>query len=122
VSDQFLRNLAYVEYVHQLLELHDLIARGELESEKADQLREEMDVNWYALSADEMERAGIISADLDMLVNDEVFRTVPPEQRTQEWFAPRFTDAWENQRWDDALALLRAGPPYLFEDRPDVAA
>ena len=46
----FLENPAYRQFVHQLLELHSLMAQGQSETPQADALREEMLQPWRGLS------------------------------------------------------------------------
>ena len=110
---KFLDNPNYVRYIELFLQYNQLVADGKGESAKAEALCDEMDYPWTKLSAAEMERAGIISADLDMLTEDEVFRNVPPEQRMAEWLLPRVKEAHSRKDWDTLLALMRNGPDYL---------
>ena len=112
----FLENPDYVRYIELFLQYNQLVAEGEGESPEAEALCDLMDRPWNRLSAAEMERSGIISADLDLLTGNEVYRRVPPEQQTEAWLAPRLTEARQNQDWGAVLALLRNGPDYMAPD------
>ena len=61
---EFAQNSAYVSFEKRLRELHELIAVGEGDSEKADALREEMAADYRSLSAQEVERLNGLSEDL----------------------------------------------------------
>ena len=116
MTKQFLENPDYVEATRLLLELHHLIAQGKIESVEADEIRDDSDTFWYRLSEAEKSRFRILSASLDMLLDAEVFRPVPPEQRTQAWLEPQLTQAQDAGDWDTVLALLRNGPDYMTPD------
>ena len=107
-------------YARLLLQLHDLQAKQRSEPQRADAPNDEIDnlsdrmtAVWYGLSPDEMELAGMMSADLDMLLGDEVYRDVPSEQRTAAWFQQRFNDLWLREDWIEVLRGLRTGPEPL---------
>lgn len=51
-------------YANLLLRLHEMIARGEDESEEADAIRDRMDIAWYMMTREERERVGLLSEDL----------------------------------------------------------
>ena len=113
---EFLNNPNYVRYIELFLQYNNLLAERQEENAETEALCDAMEPLWYKLSAAEMERGGIISADLDMLTGDEVFRNVPPEQCTEAWLAPRLQEARLNNDWGAVLALLRNGPDYMTPD------
>ena len=113
---RFLDNPNFVRSVELLLQLIEVNAREEGQSAEAEAICDEMDAPWYALSEAEHTRLRVLSANLDMLIEDEVFRPVPPEQRTKDWLEPRLTQAREAGDWDAVLALLRNGPDYRTPD------
>lgn len=106
----------YILSVQLLLQLHNLIAHGKEDSEEAESVRDATEKPWYRLSEAEQTRLRVLSANLDMLINDEAFRHVPPEQRTEKYLGDLLVQAQQNRDWDTALALLRNGPDFLSPD------
>jgi len=109
-------NLDYVGAVRLLLELHHLIAQGKSDSDEADEIRDDSDKFWRRLSEEEKTQFRILSASLDMLIEEEVYRSVPAEQRTEKWLTPRLAEARQDQDWGAVLTLLRNGPDYMAPD------
>ena len=113
----FMENPDYVEAARLLVQLHQVIAKGGLESEEADEIRDSMEASYSRLNEVETKRLTILSANLHMLNDAEVFRPVPPEQRTKKWLEPQIDRAIEAGDWDTVLALLRNEPDYLTVSR-----
>ncbi len=55
----------YVKYTHLLRELHSLVATGEGDSQRADELRDAMDEPWKSLTSEEAERARLLADQLN---------------------------------------------------------
>lgn len=117
MTGMFLNNPHYTEIVHLLKQLHLLSRENRGESEEAEAIREEMDSHWYKLEPQEMALVKIMSADLRMIEGKEVFRPVPPQERTREWLGPKLAEAHSHQDWVSVLTLLRNGPDFLSPDR-----
>lgn len=100
----------YHLYEEQLLRLHALMAQGRGSSEEARELREEMDAPGMELTTDEIERVKGISADLYMLTDQEIYQPVQGVRPSPGELRRRVEDAWQGERWDEALALPRLGP------------
>lgn len=112
-------NPHYVEYIRLLLELHALMAQGNGETEAADELREKMVRPWTQLDPREMSRLRGLSADLYMLEGDELPEHVEPAERSPQRLTAGWQAAWNAKDWDELLALLRIGLPFL--DQAQVA-
>src|SRR4051794_3415239 len=81
---RFAENHYYVEYEALLKRLHELNATGRGETEEADLLRDEMDRPYGELDAEEIERLRGLSADLQMLQDDEIFEPLEPGEDAAE--------------------------------------
>src|SRR5437773_9116414 len=106
-------NRSFVEYEGLLKELHRLIAAGRGDSPEAEAVSERMELPEADLSRDELQRLKGLSADLYMLQDDEVCEPLPESERTRERLGATLKEAWEQQDWPRALALLRKGPSFL---------
>lgn len=96
-------------YARLLLRLHDLIAKGKGDDPEADEVREQMDAPWHALTEAEQDRVGGLSEDLYALVEKDPRSIKMPADARQRW-GQQFKNAFEGGQWDQALALLRHPP------------
>ncbi len=117
ISSQIVENSPYREYINLLLRLHDLICEGKGESDEAEAVRDQMDVPWTRMNAEQLARVRGISADLATLEPD------PPIQHADD---PRvFDDAlavglqllWKADQHEKILALLRQKPELVSSYR-----
>jgi tetratricopeptide (TPR) repeat protein len=103
----------FEKYVSLLRRLHELIARGEGDSDNADAIRDEMDGPWYELSDVEMARARGLSGDLNSLTGSEVYAA---EDRSKPVSETELKNAWELEHYDGVLMLLHRPAPFLKPD------
>jgi hypothetical protein len=96
-------------YGRSLLQLHDLIARGQGDDPKADTIRDEMDVPWHAMTGAEQERVGGLSEDLYALAENNP-RSVKMSAEERNSWGRAFGAAFEPGDWDRVLLLLRKPP------------
>ena len=101
----FTENSCYVEHEVLLRQLHHLIAEGLGDTEEADAVRDRMEPSWYRLKPEEKKRIEGLSADLYMLQDDEVFE--PSDGRTKIQIGQAVYAAIEQERWEEALKLMR---------------
>jgi tetratricopeptide (TPR) repeat protein len=103
-ASRFHASPAFIANATLLTQLHDLIREGQGDSEKADTLRDEMDVHWRRLSADEREQIRGLSADLSSIGQAE------PEAACATSAAripSTFVDAVQRGEWQQVLRILR---------------
>lgn len=120
MKGRFADNPSYVEYETLLLTLHDMIARGQGDSEAADVIRDRMDAPWSQLDSEEVARINGLSADLYMLSGEEIPESPAPPGHSPEQQRADLTEARAGGQAERALALLRSSPRVLPE--PDIAA
>jgi hypothetical protein len=113
----FLNNSNYVKSVELLLQLHDLIAKEQGDSDAADVVRDEMELLWRGLDPEEARRVGRLAAETYMLLGREVFERVDATERTRERLGLDLEAAWQARDWDRVLELLRRGPDFLTVDQ-----
>jgi len=118
---RFAENHYYVEYEALLKRLHELNATGRGETEEADLLRDEMDRPYGELDAEEIERLRGLSADLQMLQDDEIFEPLEPgedaAERTPEQLRQWLQAARDSGDLETALAVMRKGPLPIARDQ-----
>src|SRR5947209_14170153 len=97
-----IQSAAFRESVQLLMDLHELMKGGKVESIDADRIREAMEQPWYAMSEDEQRLVRGISADLYEI--DE-----PPIENAakEEAIVGPILSALKNDRWVEALKLVR---------------
>jgi tetratricopeptide (TPR) repeat protein len=93
-------------YARLLVKLHGLIAEGKGESDEADAIRDEMDRPGYALTAEEDNRLGGLSADLYALVEGGAKPVAASAPERMQW-SKDLTQAHTDGNWDRILELLR---------------
>jgi tetratricopeptide (TPR) repeat protein len=103
-SGRFAQNAYYVEYEHLLVRLHDAMARGD--EPEADRLRDEMDRPERALSGAEIDRLNGLSADLYMLIDEEIYE---PTEKNHGQIKEAIRKARDGEDDIALLALLRQG-------------
>jgi tetratricopeptide (TPR) repeat protein len=108
---RFASNPAYLRCQRLLKQLQELMAAGEGESARADDIRDAMEETRSGLDPAESRRIEELSADLYMLTDEEIFQEVPAEQRAL--LPARVRDAFQARRYEEVLALLRANPEGL---------
>jgi tetratricopeptide (TPR) repeat protein len=108
----FALNPHFVRYEQLLLQLHDLIAAGEGNSDAADLIRDEMEGPERHLSRAEMDLLDGLSADLYMLSGQEIFEPLELGQ-TQQSLQAALRRVWQIQDMEALLRLLRKGPSNL---------
>jgi hypothetical protein len=113
MKPKFSENPDYRRYEQLLIRTHELIARGEGDSEEADAVREAMDAPWYRLSEAEQIRLRGLSGDLYMLQDEEVLQT--PLLSLDDCIQ-RLIEAREWNDWGAVLGLLRHRPPAIFNE------
>lgn len=74
-----------LEYARHLVALHKLDMQGKNESAEADSVRDEMDAPWYAMTTQEQERMGGLSADLYALAEGGPPSVAMNEQQIKTW-------------------------------------
>ena len=101
---------AFQESVRLLLHLHKLTVAGGDESKEADDIRDRMDAPWHAMTEAEQKTIRNLSADL-YTITEPLSDTEPlrPEFKSQ------INDALEQQRYAEALHLIRQNAPQLDE-------
>jgi tetratricopeptide (TPR) repeat protein len=104
----------YLRFQELLKKLQDLIAAGEGDSPAADTVRDEMDSLWPQLTDDKRRRLRGLSADLYALSCAEIPRPVPT-QKARDELPRRIREAFEGERFDEVLELLRFHPEFLPE-------
>lgn len=109
MTGKFSDNPDYREYERLLLLLCELGRNGQNDSDEADVLRDEMDGPWYRLSPDEHDRLGGLSADLNMIGEDEVYTHIQSAERARS-LAMDAAEAATNANWAGVLRLLRTRP------------
>jgi tetratricopeptide (TPR) repeat protein len=117
MDGRFAENPSYVEYERLLMALHRLIAEGKGDTDEADAVREQMEWPERNLSRDEMDRLNGLSADLYMLQGNEIFESLPQEERTRETLGIALKEAKDRRDWQKVLDLLRKGPVFLTSDQ-----
>ena len=113
MSEQFAENPAYVEYERLTLELHELFARGAGESDRAEEVRDQMDGPWKRLDASEVEHLNGLASDLAA-----TFEGVARADRPDPAADPALLDharavAYSRREWRRFLALMRDGATTL---------
>src|SRR5579875_981590 len=101
---------SYIEYTHLLRRLHDLIRRGEDETEEGDALRDAMDGPWSRLTEADLIRVRNLGADLNSI---DAAQPRAGEDIPIELFDHLFREAQTQHDWSKALALLRAHPEFF---------
>jgi hypothetical protein len=96
-------------YGRLLLRVHDLIANGQGDGPEADNVRDEMDAPWYALTEAEQERLGGLSEDLVALAESNPRAVKMSAEERRQW-GQDFGAAFEAGDWDRTLVLLRRPP------------
>ena len=109
----FADNPSYRRYEEGLQKLNQLIGEGKGDDDEADAVRDEMDFLYRKLTREERDRLSGLSADLYMLLDDEIFERF---DGTQEELRAALQDAWKKQEWETLLKLLRKGPDYLSRE------
>jgi tetratricopeptide (TPR) repeat protein len=121
MQGKFADNPYYLEYEASLKKLHQMLGRGEGDSDEADALRDEMDRSASELSHEEMKRLKGLSADLYMLQDDEIYAPIEPGEdrsaRDVEHLQAAVTEAWARRDVVATLELLRKGPTRLTPDQ-----
>lgn len=121
MQGKFADNPYYLEYEASLKKLHQMLGRGEGDSDEADALRDEMDRSARELSHEEMKRLKGLSADLYMLQDDEIYAPIEPGEdrsaRDVEHLQAAVTEAWARRDVVATLELLRKGPTRLTPDQ-----
>ena len=105
MSGLFVNNPYFIELEARTKQLHRLIAEGKCNTEEADAVRDEMDTPWLRLTGAERQRLNGLSADLYMLQNREV--SEPSDGRTKIQVGQAIFAAVKQEKWEDALALMR---------------
>lgn len=99
-----MRSPAYQTYVTNLLALHLLFVRGLQDSQEADDVREEMDVPWYAMTDEERTLLEALSTCLFCL-HEPLDRDDPtPDQ------AMALANARAEERWLEVATMLADCP------------
>lgn len=96
-------------YARFLRELHRLLAAGEGDSDEADNVRDEMDAPWYAMTEAERQRVEGLSEDLYRLADGGV-KPVPLATAERKQWGQDFKRAWDSGDWDRILTMLRRPP------------
>jgi tetratricopeptide (TPR) repeat protein len=102
----------YFRFQELLKKLQDLMAAGEGDSPAGDSVRDEMDALWPQLTEEEGRRLRGLSADLYALSGEEIPRTTT-SQKTRDELPLRIKEAFEGERFDEVLDLLRFRPEFL---------
>ncbi len=110
---KFAENPVYVKHEELLRNLHALIASGRADSTEADAIRDEMDDTCLALSQEERDRLGGLSADLYMLTDEEIYERRPPELSSDEALRREAERAYRANDWETLLRLMRYGMPWF---------
>ena len=100
-------------YAHLLLQLHDLIVRGEGDSDEADAIREKMDFAWVKMTAEERDRMNDLSHDLYTLAEGGN-QVVPMTLEEREVYRRRAKEASARDNQGDVgqvLEFLRGPVP-----------
>ncbi len=100
------------EYVRLLRQLHQLLVEGEGESCEADDVRDQMDLPWESLSAEQREQVGGLIADLNGVRRGPVPSPKSKEELLREEL-PALEKASELRDWHGVLKSLRRLAPYL---------
>jgi len=107
----FAENPIYVQHEEFVQNLHALIASGQGDSGEADAIRDEMDDTYLALSQDERDRLGGLSADLYMLTDEEIFEdSVISDPMRRKIYFEKLVNAGN---WVDLLKILRQETPWV---------
>jgi len=109
----FADNPFYRGYEKGLQKLNQLIGEGKGDDDEADAVRDEMDFLYRKLTGEERDRLRGLSADLYMLLDDEIFERF---DGTQEELRAAIQAAWKKQECETLLKLLRKGPDYLSRE------
>ncbi|MCE9555856.1 MAG: hypothetical protein K8T91_21110 [Planctomycetes bacterium] len=112
----FRDNPHYVEYVKLLIALHKLMQRGECDSLEADEIRDQMDVPWYAMNHPEIERTGELSADLATLEPDSPFKHPDGAGVLTDSMRQALDAFLTADDWPAILRLLRERAPEIAFD------
>jgi hypothetical protein len=111
-NSHFSINEPYRLHVRQLRSLHQFFVEGKEDSPEADALRDEMDVTWDQLSAEQQQSIGGLSADLNWIIDGPVPSKQPREEVFREHL-PALLSAREAENWHDVLKHLRPLSPFL---------
>jgi tetratricopeptide (TPR) repeat protein len=109
----FMDNAQYRLYEHLLVELAQLMANGEGAGNRACDFREIMAVLEEELSQDEIGRLKLLSSDLYMLEEDEIFDDPDPRQSNPRWLPMELKKAYDDSDWLEMLRLLRLEAPEI---------
>ncbi|GAB4453837.1 MAG: hypothetical protein OHK0029_07430 [Armatimonadaceae bacterium] len=115
MSALFSENPVYKRYEELLFLLDDLDALGENDSDRAEDIRTEMDLLYRKLTHSERERLRGLSADLFML-RDEEISVEPPDGETRKAIAADMQAAWQNQDMEILLDCLRKASTFLSRE------
>jgi hypothetical protein len=108
-SLKYASNPDYVEHERLLLQLHEIIRAGGVDSDAAESVREQMEPSWWRLTQEEQDRVGDLSADLYQMGGEEVFQVVNDPVEVAR-LAGELAAAFTEERWEDVLRLLRRRP------------
>jgi hypothetical protein len=102
-----------LEYALRTRQVHVLIAHGKGDSVEADEIRDEMDEPWYAMTDVEQVRMRGLSADLYALGDPSLRPPLTDVQQIQAWReeARRFVTDFHSGNLDAALSFLRKPAP-----------
>ncbi|HLX63460.1 MAG TPA: hypothetical protein VKX17_19475 [Planctomycetota bacterium] len=101
----------YQQYKKLLLKLHDLTVQERDQTDEADAVRDAMDAPGSKLTALEHQRVSGLSADLYMLLNDEVKEPTDPSSTPNA-----FAKFWDARNWDAVLSILRKQNVVISDD------
>jgi hypothetical protein len=111
-NDVFSDNPSYMEYETLLIDLNRLMADEQDEGTEAEVIRDRLEQLHRTLSPAERQRLRELSADLYMLQDDEINEPLEAGQ-TAESLENDVRDAWERQKMENLLSLLRKAPTFL---------
>jgi hypothetical protein len=100
---------AYLDSEAKMVELHRIMMAGGGDSVEAEALRDRMDRPWWAMTEEQREVIGDLSADLYQVTHEEVFVTVADDlllEALKEMFAVSFARG----DWRRVLGILRRRP------------
>lgn len=96
------------------LQLHDLIAAGQCDTDEADAVRDAMDAPWYSRSPAEQDCVGGLARDLEWLDDPgSVASVYPGNVESPESDLMAFRNAVLREDWKAALELMRANESRL---------
>lgn len=108
-------NLAATQYETLLIQLAEAMKLGD--QRQANEVRRAMELPERELDDAMMDRFDGLSADLYMLEDKEYFERIDPAQATPDHLGKELREAWNSEKWEQVLALLRKGGSFLSQEQ-----